>query len=187
MDKDAIIADARTEIDHIRWLVPHCTPSIQNESILYKEFSSKSPTGLRYNERSNFVNQVNSQNLSNFKSGSQKSMNVPIRKVIGFQQKNRQDSQDLKKVTFLDYQLLVLNPLIGRKKTPMPAYCLIKMLMFILKVLVKLKKFTELQQKLTSFNQIFLMNISGLETSFDVVGKKLYVFDIRFQDNFTAS
>ena len=41
------------------------------------------------------MREVNNQNLWNFDLGSQEGMNVPICVIIGFQQRNRQDSQDL--------------------------------------------------------------------------------------------
>ena len=46
---------------------------------------------------------------------SQESMNAPICIIVGFQQKDRQDSQNLKKDKFLECQLLVFNVLLGRK------------------------------------------------------------------------
>ena len=50
IDKVAGFADARIKIDHILWYVPHYTPSIQQQSILSKQISSKTPTELRYDE-----------------------------------------------------------------------------------------------------------------------------------------
>ena len=63
------------------------------------------------------------------------------------------------------------------------------MMMIIVKVIIKLKKFSELQQKMTSFNHIYLKKISELqmlELKFSL-GYNLYVFDIRYQKNYTAS
>ena len=95
IDKVVGIADARIKIDHIQWYVPHYTPSIQQKSILSKQILSKTPTELRYVERPVFMKEVNNQNLWNFELGSQESMNVPIWIIIGFQQQDRQDSQNL--------------------------------------------------------------------------------------------
>ena len=63
LDKAAGIADARITIDHIHWYVPHFTPSIQQQGILSKKILSKTPTELRYFERSVFMKEVNNQNL----------------------------------------------------------------------------------------------------------------------------
>ena len=71
IDKVAGTADSRIKIDHIPWCVPHYTPSIQQQSILSKQILSKTPTELRYVERSVFMKKVNNQNLWIFELGSQ--------------------------------------------------------------------------------------------------------------------
>ena len=81
IDKAVGIADARIRIDHIHWYT-HYTPSIQQQSTLSKEILSKTPTELRYVERSVFMKEVNNQNLWNFELGSHENMNVPIWIVI---------------------------------------------------------------------------------------------------------
>ena len=63
IDKAGDIADARIKIDDIQWYVPHYTPSIQQQSIISKQILSKTPTELRYFERSVFMKEVNNQNL----------------------------------------------------------------------------------------------------------------------------
>ena len=95
LDKAGGIADARIRIDHIHWYVPHYTPSIQQQSTLSKQILGKIHTELRYVERSVFMKQVNNQNIWNFELGSHENMNVPIWIIIGFQQQDRQDSQNL--------------------------------------------------------------------------------------------
>ena len=84
IDKANGIADARIRIDHIHWYVPHYTPSIQQQSNLSKQILSKTPTELRYVERSVFMKEVNNQNLWNFELVSHENMNVPIWIIIGF-------------------------------------------------------------------------------------------------------
>ena len=85
IDKVPGIAETQIKIDHIHWYVPHYTPSIEQQDILSKQILSKTPTELRYNERSVFMEAKNSQNLWNFEIGSQGNRNVPIRNTIGFQ------------------------------------------------------------------------------------------------------
>ena len=89
VNKAGGIADARIRIDHIHWYVPHYTPSIQQQSLLSKQILSKTPTELRYVERSVFMKEVTSQNLWNFELGSHENMNMPIWIIIGFQQRDR--------------------------------------------------------------------------------------------------
>ena len=95
LDKAAGNADAIIKIDHIHWYVPALTPSILEQCILSKQISSQTPTEFRYFERCVFMTEVNHENLWNFELGSQVSMNVPIWIAIGFQQRDRQDSQNL--------------------------------------------------------------------------------------------
>ena len=78
IDKVAGIADARIKIDHIHWYVPHYIPSMSEQTIMSKQILNKTPTELRYVERSVFMKEVNNQNLWNFELGSQEKMNVPI-------------------------------------------------------------------------------------------------------------
>ena len=70
------LADARNKYDHIHWYVPEYTHSTQQQGILSKQFSRKTPTELRYAEQSVFMKEVRNQNLWNFELGSQESMNI---------------------------------------------------------------------------------------------------------------
>ena len=116
IDKVAGIADARIKIDHIHWYVPHYTPSIQHQSILSEQILSKTPTELRYVERSVFMKEVNNQNLWIFELGSQESMNIPIWIIIGFQQQDRQNSQNLNNDTFCRLPVVSAQYVIGTEK-----------------------------------------------------------------------
>ena len=48
LDKAVGIADARLKIDHRHWCVPHYTPFIPEQVILFKQFWRKTPTERRY-------------------------------------------------------------------------------------------------------------------------------------------
>ena len=122
IDKVGGIADDRFNIDHIHWYVPHYIPSIQQHDIISKQILSRTPTELGYIERSFAMKQVNNQNLWYFELGSQKSMNIPIWIIIGFQQQDPQDSQNLKNYIFVGCLLLVLNALLGQKITLVLAF-----------------------------------------------------------------
>ena len=100
IDKIAGIADAKNKIDHIHRYVPQYTPSIQQQGILSKQSSCKTPTELRYIERSVFVKKFFNRSHRNFELGSQESMNVPVWIIIGFQQRNRQNYQNLNNDSF---------------------------------------------------------------------------------------
>ena len=94
-DKVVVIANARIKIDHIHWYVPHYTPSIQQQNILSNQILSKTPTELRYIERSVFMKEEKNQNHWSFELGSQENVNIAVWVFIGFQQRDRQNSHDL--------------------------------------------------------------------------------------------
>ena len=118
IDKANGIAEARIKIDHLHWYVPYYTPSIQQQSTLSKQILNKKPTELRYVERSVFMKQVDNQNLWNFELGSQENMKVPIWIIIGFQQQDRQDSQNLNNDTFCRLPVVSAQCIIGVEKYP---------------------------------------------------------------------
>ena len=118
LDKVAGIADARIEIDHIHWYVPHYTPSVSQQAIMSKQIINKTPTELRYVERSVFMKEVNNQNRWNFELGSQENMNVPVWIIIGFQQQDKQDSQNINNDTFCRLPVVSAQCVIGTEKNP---------------------------------------------------------------------
>ena len=65
-----------------------------------------------------FMKEVNNQNLWNFELGSQENMNVLIRIIIGFQQQDRQDSQNLKNDTFFRLPVVSAQCVIGTENYP---------------------------------------------------------------------
>ena len=112
------LADVRIKIDHIHWYVPHYIPSLQQHSLLSKQILNKIPTELRYVERSVFMKELNNQNLWKFELGSQKSKNVPIWITIGFQQRDRLDSQKLNNDSFCRLNDTSVQCIIGTEKYP---------------------------------------------------------------------
>ena len=118
IDKANGIADARIKIDHIHWYVPHYISSMEQQAVMSKQILNKTPTELRYVERSVFMKEVNNQNLWNFELGSQENMNVPVWIIIGFQQQDRQDSQNLNNDTFYRLPVTSCQCVIGTEKHP---------------------------------------------------------------------
>ena len=188
IDKVAGIADARIKIDHIHWYVPHYTPSMSQQAIKSKQILNKTPTELRYVERSVFMKQVKNQNLWNFEMGSAENINVPIWIIIGFQQQDRQDSQDLNNDTFCRLPVVSAQCVIGTEKYPdagillnyedddySQGYHQIK------EAFRALAKDDILQPYITE-EDFRTSNVRAAD-----VGFNLYVFDIRYQKNYTAS
>ena len=64
------------------------------------------------------MTEVNNQNFWKFEVGSQENMNVPKWIIIGFQQQNRQDSQNFNSVTFCRLPVVSAQCVIGTKKYP---------------------------------------------------------------------
>ena len=188
IDKAGGIADARIRIDHIHWYVPHYTPSIQQQSTLSKQILSKTPTELRYIERSVFMKQVNNQNIWNFELGSHENMNVPIWIIIGFQQQDRQDSQNLNNDSFCRLPVASAQCIIGTEKYPDAGILLnyddddyIQGYHQIIEAFKALKK-DDILQPYISDDKFRTSNVAAND-----IGYNLYVFDIRYQKNFTNS
>ena len=188
IDKVAGIADARIKIDHIHWYVPQYTPSMSQQTIMSKQTLNKTPTELRYVERSVFMKKVNNQNLRKFELGSQENMNVPIWIIIGFQQQDRQDSQNLNNDTFCRLPVVSAQCSIGTEKYPDSAIILnydgddySQGYHQIKEVFTALTK-NDILQPYISEEDFRSSNAVAND-----VGYSLYVFDIRCQKNYTAS
>ena len=187
-DKIAGIADARIKIDHIHWYVPHYIPSMSQQAVMSKQILNKTPTELRYVERSVFMKEVNNQNLWNFELGSQENMNVPIWINIGFQQHDRQDSQNLNIDTFCRLPVVSAQCVIGTEKYPDAGILLnyddddysqgYHQIKEAFRALTK----DNILQPYISEEDFRTSNVRAAD-----VGYNLYVFDIRYQKNYTAS
>ena len=188
IDKVAGIADASIKIDHIHWYVPHYIPSMSQQAITSDQILKKTPTELRYVERSVFMKEVNNQNLWIFELGSQENMNVPIWINIGFQQQDRQDSQNLKNDTFCRLPVVSAHCVIGTEKSPDARILLnyidddysqgYHQIEEAFKALTK----DDILQPYISEEDFRTSNVRAAD-----VGYNLYVFDIRYQKNYNAS
>ena len=188
IDKANGIDDARIRIDHIHMYVPHYIPSIQQQSTLSKQILSKTPTELRYVERSVFMKEVNNQNLWNFELGSHENMNVPIWIIIGFQQRDRQDSQNLDNDTFHRLPVVSARCIIGTEKYPDAG------------ILLNYddddysQGYHQIKGAFRALTKDDILKPYISEADFrrsnavaNDIGYNLHVFDIRYQKNFTNS
>ena len=55
LNKDNAINIGKNKINAIEWYIPHYTPSIPQQAVLFKQILSKAPTELQYVKRSVFV------------------------------------------------------------------------------------------------------------------------------------
>ena len=131
---------------------------------------------------------MNNQNLKNFELGSQESVNVPISIIIGFQQQDRQDSQNINKDIFCRLPVSSAQAIISTETYPDAAILLnyddddyaqgYSQIKEAFRTLTK----DDILQPFTSVDDFRPSNVRA-----DDVGYSLYVFDIRCQKNFTAS
>ena len=163
----------------------HYTSSIQQQSILSKQIPSKTPRELRYAERSVFMKEVNNQNPWNFELGPQESMNVPIWIIIGFQKRDRQDSQNFNNDTFCRLPVVSAQCIIGTENYPDASILLNydgddysqgnHQIKEAFKALTK----DDILQPYISEKDFRSSNVRA-----DDVGFNSYAFDIRYQKNF---
>ena len=187
-DKANGFADARFKSDQIGWWVPHYTPSLEQQIILMNQILKKVHTQLRYIERSVFMKEVNKQKLWNFELGAQETMDVPIWIIFGSHKQDRQDSQNLNNDTFCRLPVVSAQCTIGTEKYPdtemlinydnddyVQGYHQIK------EAFKNLTKHKKLQLYITD-DDFRSSNAAAKD-----VGYNLYVFDISYQKNYTAS
>ena len=118
LNKDNAINLGRIKINGIEWYVPHYTPSMQQQSILSKQIINKTPTEIKYPERSVFMKEVNTQNFWTFELGTQEGINIPIWIFVAFQQNDRQNDQNLNNDTFIRLPVISAHVIIGTERYP---------------------------------------------------------------------
>ena len=187
MNKSEAFVDAGIKYDSIHLCVPQYTHSIPECGIFFKRIVSRTPSELRYIGRSVFIKKVTIQSLWKFELGSQESMILSIWFIVGFQQRNRQDSQDLNNDTFCSLPVTSAQCILGTENSP-DAVILINYDDDELSQGCGQNK--EAFETLTQ-NDIFKPYVTeqnfGPSNEGDDVGYNIYVFDIRFQEIFTAA
>ena len=111
-------AIGKVKINSIEWYVPHYTASVKEQNKLMQQIIEKIPTQLLYVERSVFMKEVNTQNLWTFELGTHENKNVPIWVIVGFQQRDGQDSQNLANDTFCRLHITSAQCIISTEKCP---------------------------------------------------------------------
>ena len=134
------------------------------------------------------MKEVNNRNVWNSELGSHENMNVPIWIIIGFQQRDRQDSQNLNNDTFCRPPVVSAQCIIGTEKYPKVGILLnyddddySQGYHQIKEAFKALAKDDNLQPYISDDN------FGTSNAAANDVGYILYVFDIRYQKNFTIS
>ena len=99
LNKDNAVKHFKIKIISIEWLVPLYTPSMKQQDILMNQTINEKPTDIHYVKRSVFMQEVKNQKLWQFQIGVEEGINIPILILIGFQQQDRENSQNLIKDT----------------------------------------------------------------------------------------
>ena len=179
--------NAKIKINCFDWYLPHYTPSLAQEKKPVDQIVKKTPTELRFVERSVFTKEVNTQKLWTFELGTQEGINVPIWIIVGFQQSDRQHDQNLNNDKFYRPPVISAQCIIGTEKCPDSA----TLLNYNDDVYSQgYSQFKEAFRALTH-DDILKPYISEHDfRSCDVgnnSGYNLHVFDIRYQKNFESA
>ena len=118
LNKGDAINLGKVKNNAIEWYVPHYTASMSQQAVLSNQIVNRIPTELQYIERSVFLKEVNTQNLWNFELRTQEGIDVPIWIIIGFQQQDKQNSQNENNDTFYRPSVTSAQCLIGTEKYP---------------------------------------------------------------------
>ena len=118
MKKENTVNNAKIKINALKWYVPHYTPSIDQQAILFKQIKDNTPTQLHYPEISVFMKEINTQKNWTFELGTQEGINVPIWVYVVFQQTDRQHDQNLNNNTFYRMPVTSAQVVIGTKRYP---------------------------------------------------------------------
>ena len=118
LNKDNTVGNGRIKINSLDWYVPHYSPNLEEYTTLVNQIKKDTPTLLHYPGRSVFMKEVNTQNLWTSELGTQEGVNVPIWIIVGFQQSDRQNDQNLKNDTFYGPLVASAQCFIGTEKYP---------------------------------------------------------------------
>ena len=148
---------------------------------------SETPTELQYVERSVLKKEVNTQNFWTFESGTQERINVPICIIVGFQQRDRPDSQKLNNGTFYRPPVTSDQCNIGTKRYPDSRFFLkynnddSSQAFVQIKESFKVSTKNDILQPYMSDNDFISSNIDN------EIGYNLQKFDIRYQINLKSA
>ena len=118
LNKGNAIKNGKIKVNAEEWYVPHYTLSMQQQSILSKQILNKTPTEIKYPERSVFMKEVNTQKFWTFELGIQEGINFPLLININFQQNDRHHDQNLNNDTSVRRPVINAQVVIGTEMYP---------------------------------------------------------------------
>ena len=87
---------AKVDVKDISWYIPHYVPSLENQQLVMDQLLNKDSTEIFYTERSVFRKDVNTDNNWTFElgnAGGTSGISSPTFVIVGFQARNKIDSQ----------------------------------------------------------------------------------------------
>ena len=87
---------AKVVVKDISWYIPHYVPSLENQQLVLNQILNKDPTEFFYTERTVFRKDVNTNNNWTFElgnSGGEAAQSTSTFVIVGFQARNKIDSQ----------------------------------------------------------------------------------------------
>ena len=177
----------KVKINAMEWYVPHYTASMSQQAVISNQIVNRIPTELQYIERSVFMKEVNTQNLWNFELGTQEGINVRIWIIIGFQQQDRQNSQNENNDTFYRPSVTSAQCIIATEKYPDSG------------ILLNYddddynQRYGQIKEAFRALTKDDILQPYISDQDFrssnnnNDIGYNLYVFDIRYQKNFENS
>lgn len=105
-------------IKQIAWVIPHYTPSIENQTLVAQQLLNKEPTTLKYVERKSFTKAVNTNNNWTFEIGVEAGIEIPIYVIVSFQTRTRYSDQEQDNGLFDRPNILSASCSIGSERYP---------------------------------------------------------------------
>ena len=124
---------------------------------------------------------INTQTLWTFEIGAQEGINVPIWIIVGFYQRDRQDSQNLNDDTFYGPPVTSAQGIFGTDKNPDSAILLNYDDDYYSQAYGQSKEAFRALTKIDTLPPYISDNYSRSSNIGDDIVYKLYVFDIRYQ------
>ena len=128
------------------------------------------------------MKEVNTQNLWSFELGAHQNMNVPVRVIIGFQQRERQDSQKIANDTFCRLTITSAQCIISTVKYPDSAILLNYDYDVYCQGYGLIKEFFKVLTEDDILEPYLSDHYFRSSNDGNNIGYNLYVFDIRYQE-----
>ena len=115
--RSAATTIAKVVVQDISLYIPHYVPSLENQQLVLNQILDKDPTELYYTERSVFRKDVNTNNNWTFELGNS-GESTPTFVIVGFQARDKIDSQTHDNATFDRLSVSIAVCKIGSEKYP---------------------------------------------------------------------